>query len=242
MTTPNSNTPYAIITDALRDCGRLLEGQNPSSEKLAEGMRRLTDLINFKQTKGLKLWLEQDTAVPLVAGQSLYTFAPGGNVNMTKPLRVLQGYYLFTASNTRRPIYPMSWNDYLTLGQAGNLAANQGTISQYFVNKQATQLEVTFWLCPDTAEAANGQAHLLLQTQVAGPISLVETMAFPIEWRMALHWGLADDWSTGQPEIIMTRCSQKAEMYWAMLEDWDVEDASTSMQPDSRMAAPRRFV
>lgn len=242
MTTPADNTPYGIIGDSLRDCGRLLEGQVVSSEKFAEGMRRLRDLINLWLTTGLKLWTWSDTAVPLVAGQAVYSFAPGGDVDMTKPLRVLQGYYLYTATNVRRPIYVMAWNDYLNLGQAGTLTSNRGPISQYFVNKKQSQLDVTFWLCPDSTEAANGQAHVLLQTQIANPISLTETMNFPQEWRMALRWGLADDWSTGQPKEIMDRCAQKAAMYKEILEAWDVEDAPTVMQADPRMAGDRSFV
>ena len=242
MTTPSDNSAYGIITDAARDAQKIQLNQNLNAELLAEGMRRLRDLILYFQTKGLKLWLQEDTAVPLTAGTATYTFAPAGSVVMTRPFRALQGYYLYTATNTRRPIYPMSWQEYLTLGQAGTLTSNRGVISQYLVDKQATQLSVTFWLCPDTTEAANGQAHLLLQTQAAGPIELDETLEFPNEWRLALRWALADDWSTGQPQAIVERCQQKSEMYRIALEDWDVEDASTSIQPDMRGQGSRSFV
>lgn len=235
MTMPSDNTPYAIIYDAMLDAGKLEEGGVPTPEALAKNMRRLRDLINTWQTQGLKLWVNVDTAVPLVAGTPTYSFAPTGDVDMTKPLRVLQGYYLFTTTNVRRQLTVLSWNDYLTLGQAGNLTGNQGPINSYFVNKQQSSLDVTFWLCPDTTEAANGQAHVLLQCQVTNPVNLTETMNFPVEWRMALHWGLSDDISTGQPESVIQRCAQKAQMYRTMLEDWDVEDAPTQFQPDSRM-------
>jgi len=234
MTTPTDNTPFGVIHDAYRDAKLLQLGDDLSGEQLAEGMRRLRDLINLWQTQGLKLFLLSDTPVTLTAGQAQYSFKPSGDVNMTKPLRVLQGYYLYTATNVRRPIYPMAWEDYLTLGQAGTLAANRGVISQYFVDKQATQLLVTFWLCPDATEAANGTAHVLLQTQVTNPVELDETLAFPPEWRMALRWGLADDICTGQPQAIIDRCAARATSFRQALEDWDVEDAPTRFQPDSR--------
>lgn len=237
MTTPASNTPYPIITDAMQDAGLLQDGEVPTPEQLAKYMRRLRDVINLWQTQGLKLWLLSDTAVTLVAGQATYSFKPSGDVNMTKPLRVIQGYYLFTSSNVRRPIWPLSWQEYLTLGQAGTLTSNWGAISQYFVNKLATELTVTFWLCPDTNEAANGTAHVLLQTQVTNPVNLTETVQFPEEWRMALHWGLADDICTGQPQAIMDRCAQRATTYRTALEDWDVEDTTTTFQVDSRNSA-----
>lgn len=234
MTTPSLNQPYAIITDAMLDAGLLQEGDTPSSEQLARNIGRLRDLINTCQTDGLKLFVNQDITVSLVAGQATYTFLPSGSVDMTKPLRVFQGYYLYTASQVRRPFTVLSWNDYLTLGQAGTLTANRGAINSYFVDKKPDRLSVTFWLCPDDTEADNGAAHLLMQVQIANPISLTETMEFPEEWRMYLRWGLADDICTGQPASIVQRCAMKAEYYRNKLEAWDVEDAPTSFQPDPR--------
>ena len=46
--------------------------------------------------------------------------------------------------------------------------------------------------------------------------------------------GLADELATGQPQPIMQRCEAKANQYRQALEDWDVEDASTSFAPDQR--------
>ena len=241
MTTPSINTPYSIIADALVDCGLLQEGQDPGGEQYASGMRRLRDLVNASQVSGLKLWVNQDITVPLTAGTAAYTFAPAGSVVMTKPLRVLMGYYLYTATNTRRPLTPMSWQEYLTLGQAGTLTANRGTVTQYFVDKQATQLSVTFWKCPDTSEAANGAIHLLMQVQITNPTELDETMNFSEEWRMYLRWALADDWCTGQPQAIMDRCAARAETYRMALEAGDVEDADTRFQADARGYASNSF-
>ena len=231
MTTPAINTPYGIITDAMRDAGLLQIGDTPGTEHLVENMRRLRDLINTAQIDGIKLWLLSDTAVPLMAGTGTYTFSPGGSVNMTKPLRVDDGYYLYS-TGVRRPIYAISWEEYIRLGQANQ----EGTITQYFVDKQATTMRVIFWNVPDATEAAGGEAHVLLRTQVTNPSTLTETMAFPEEWRMYLRWGLADDICTGQPETIMMRCAQKAFMYKTALENWDVEDASVKFAPDSRQS------
>lgn len=242
MTTPAINTPYGIIRDAYQDAALIAdEGQDLTPEQLAKGLRRLRDLILSLQTRGIKLWLNVDTAVPLTAGQAVYTFLPGGNVDMTRPLRAIQGYYLYTSTNVRRQLSVLSWSDYLKLGMAGTLSANQGTVSQYFVNKKATSMEVTFWLCPNTTEAANGVAHVLLQTQATVPAALDETINFPEEWRSALRWGLAADLATGQPQTVINRCEQKAALFAQQLEDWDVEDTSTSFAPDARFYSPSSF-
>lgn len=229
MTTPALNTPFSIISDAYLDAKLIQEGQRVNSDQLVDGMRRLTDMINFWMTRGLKLWLNVDTAVTLVEDQALYEFKPSGDVDMTKPLRVLQGYWL-SPQNLRTPLTVMAWEEYLRLSQ---VTGNSGALNSYFVDKQATSLNVFFWLTPD-ATAALGTAHVLLQTQVTTPINVTETMDFPVEWRMALRWGLADELAGGQPPAIEQRCKERAKFYRESLEDWDVEDAPTRFTPDSR--------
>lgn len=234
MTTPAINTPYGVICDAYLDAGLTQLGQEVGSEQLANGMRRLRDLVNYFGTQGLKLWVNEDITVPVVDGQAAYTFMPGGSVDMTKPLRVMEGYYLYTATGVRRPLSVMSLRDYWTLGQAGTLAANRGIITQYLVEKLQSQLKVTFWQCPNDEEEDNGAVHLLMQTQLTNSTMLNETMNFPQEWRMALRWGLANELSTGQPQAVIDRCEKWATFYRTALEDWDVEDAPTSFAPDNR--------
>lgn len=228
MTTPADNTPSAIIEDAMTDAGLLQEGQAPNSEQLAKYSRKLRDLIKVEQTQGIKLWLNVDTSVTLVAGQDTYTFSPTGNIVMVKPMRVIDAYYSDSTSN-RRPIFPISRQEYDLLSQV----TQTGQVTQYFVDKQQSALVVKLWLVPD-ATAATGTVHMVLQVQVTSFTNLTDTMNFPDEWRMFLHWGLADEICTGQPVSIMERCAQKAAMYRTMLEDWDVEDASTRVAPDTR--------
>ena len=230
MTTPADNTPISIIQDAYFDAGLLSEGTLVNGEQIANGLRRLTDLVNLMQTSGLKLWLNTDIPITLVAGTGTYTLGAAGTVVMAKPLRVIDAWFADTAG-ARRPLTPLAWADYVRLGQL----TTQGAINSYFVDKQATLLSVLFWPVPD-ATAALGAAHLLVQSQVTNPISVTETMNFPVEWRIALRWGLADELATGQPQAIMDRCQARAAMYKTALEEWDVEDAPTRFTPDSRMS------
>jgi len=228
MTAPTDNIPITIIQDAYFDAGLLSEGDSINGEQLVSGMRRLTDLINLWQTQGIKLWLNVDTVIVLLAGTGTYTLGPAGSVVMVKPTRILDAYYL-SSDSIRSPLVSLAWADYIQLGQV----TQTGQLNSYFVDKQATQLSVTFWPIPDAA-AALGTAHLLLQTQVTNFISVTETMNFPVEWRIALRWGLADELATGQPQAIMDRCQQRAETYRTLLENWDVEDAPVRFTPDQR--------
>lgn len=230
MTSPaNANDCYSVIRLGRIEAGLLQRGDEPSSETYAEDMLKLTGMINMWQTQGLKLWLQSDLSVPLVAGQATYTLGVGGSVSMVKPTRVVEGYYL-DSSNNRRPLTSMSLDEYTRLSNV----VNQGALNSYFVQKNQTQLAVSFWLTPDT-QAATGTAHLIIQQQVTNFIALNETMNFPPEWFLALYWGHADNVSGGQPQAIMDRCMSNALRYRTMLEDWDVEDTSTNFVPDQRM-------
>lgn len=227
MTTAASfPTPDRLIRYAMLDAGLLQQGDEPNSDQYAEYTNRLNDLINLLGTQGLKLWTYIDQSITLVSGTQSYTLGPSGSILTVKPLRAIQGYYL-DSSSVRRPIYPLSWDEWLRLSNV----TQTGPISQYFVDKQVANLVVYFWLTPD-ATAALGTAHLLVPRQITNFTGLTDTMNFPQEWFMGLRWLLADDICTGQPPAIMARCAERAQAYRVALEDWDVEDASTQIQPN----------
>lgn len=227
----NFNTPDRIIRMAMKDAGFLQEGEDPTNEEFADNLNRLNDIINFEQTQGLKLWLQYDLEIPLVAGQAMYSLGPGGDVDMTKPTRILDnGYYLDT-SGFRRNLILMSRDEYMRRSNP----YSQGAISSYFPDKQQNSLDVTMWLVPDS-QAATGTVHVLIQQQVQNLVSLNDEMNFPQEWFMWLRWALASDICTGQPQAVVDRCTAFAEGYRMALEAWDVEDAATIFTPDQRAA------
>lgn len=215
-----SNTVLGIIGDAMVDAGLLDEGEEPSSEQLASNMRRLCDIINVCQIEGIKLFLQEEITVNLVDGTNSYTITAPTVTPPAKHLRVLQGRIEDTDGNTR-PVNPISWQEWNQLQQV-----SEGTVVSYFVDKQVSNLVVKVWNTPDAAEAENSLI-LLIHRQVLNPINLTENIAFPQEWRIYLRWALADDISTGQPQAIMDRCSERAQYYKELLEGWDVEDTPT---------------
>jgi len=232
------NTPARIITYAMRNAGKLGQDSEPTPSQYAEYLNRLNDVINFEQTQGLKLWVNSGiTLLPagsgagsLVVGQGRYRLSPtGGDVTMTKPLRIIWADYIDPDGN-RRPIEPqMSQREYDSLSTPNQA----GTITGYRVDKGATFLDVYLWMPPD-ATAALGSVLLVIQRQIVNPISLTEAIEFPQEWFIFLHWALAAEIATGQPQAIIDRCDLRTKAYREALEGWDVEDASTRFVPDSR--------
>lgn len=211
------------------NAGLLAAGEEPTPEQYVKALNRLNDLVNYFQTKGIKLWLNSLQTIQLTAGVASYTFP-------VPVKRMLEAYYFDNSvPSISRPLNILSWNTYETLGNPGQL----GPVNSIFVNKQIIPT-VTLWLVPD-AQAATGTVRALVQTAVKNVVSLTDDMAFPNEWYMALHWGLAAEICTGQPEQIVQRCEKKAEAYRIALEDWDVEDASVTFSPDMRQRRPSGF-
>jgi hypothetical protein len=241
MTSPALNTPYAVICDAYANAGYIEQGQDVDSEQLAFGMRRLNNLVNLRQAEGLRLWLQSDIYVgaesgalaPLVQGTNLYTLGSAGNVVMTRPTRIIEGYYR-DSNFIDRPLLQISRNewDILSLKKAG-VTAQQGTINQFFVDKQVSTMNLYLWLAPD-AIAVQGSVHIIVQQQQPNVVGLTDTMQFGPEWFLYLGWALGHELSQGQPIAVQTKCAAHAEQYKEIIDGWDVEDASTLFQPDSR--------
>jgi len=226
-TSASFNTCERIIRMAGEDAGLIEEGEVPTSEQYAKWMQKLQDLVNLYQTQGLKLFLLVDTSITLTAGTSSYSLGPSGSTVMNRPYKVEEAYFLDSSSKAT-PIEVIAWKDYLQLSDK----TTQGSVIQVAVDKQVTNMVVNTWQVPD-ATAATGTLHLLLRTSLTGYASLTDTTLFPVEWFIALRWGLADEICTGQSQAIMDRCMTRAMMFKRALEDWDVEDTSVFFTPSA---------
>lgn len=236
MTSPvYFNTAARLIEYAMRDAGLLARNQRPKSSDYAEYLNRLNDLVNAWQVEGIKLFLWEDISITPIASTAVYTIGLTGGTVMDKPLRVITGYFV-DANDVSRPLDPISWTDWVGLGNK----TETGATCKFFADKQATLLRLTVWPVPDTS-TATGTFHFILQKQVPNFVSITDTSAFPLEWAMALRWGLADEICTGQPQSIVSRCAQKAAAYKSKLEDWDTEDVSIRFTPNPISAGWRSF-
>lgn len=229
MATAITATASRIINKAYFNAGLLQEGQTANSAQQSDGIDRLNDVINFAQTQGLKLHLLQDVAMGVQSGKGLYTIKPAGDIDMVKPVQVIDAYYS-DANNIQRPLIPMSRNEWVRLSQP----SVQGQINSYFVDKQYNQFNVHLWQVPDT-NAATGDVHLILRVQATNITAITDSIVFPPEWYVYLQWALASELATGQPQDIISRCDQKAMFYKDALEGFDVEDTTVQFQVDSRM-------
>ena len=236
MTTQNPAIDSAgtIIQAAFEDAGLCSIGQTVSSAQQSRGLYRLQTLINWNATQGLKVWLQEDQPIPLTAGKGTYVIGPGGDVPIARPLQCLQGYYL-TSQGVQQPLTVLSRSDYAMLSQVNN----QGAISSYFADRQATAMNVNLWNVPDST-AATGTVHLILRISCPNPSSSLDTITFPPEWSIYLRAALAHNVSAGVSKELRDDLAQQAKGFRDALEGFDVEDAPTQFQPDSRTGYGRR--
>ena len=232
MTLPITiGTAVAVIKQAYQNAGLIpMEAAEPSSEQYANGMNRLNMMIQFWQTQGLKLWTNVDYPLGLTQGVNFYSFGLVGTVSVTRPLRVPFAYFT-DSTGIRRPLEMISRQEWSTLSQVNQ----QGAPNSIFVDKQQTTLNVYVWLTPD-AVTATGTLDLVLQSQIVYAAGLLDTLNFPVEWALALVWGLSEQLAIGQPPTIVQTCNMNATLYRTALENWDVEDASTFFTMDHRGA------
>jgi hypothetical protein len=225
------NTVASITQGALFEAKKLEEGQEPNSEQLARCVNKLNRIANHLQVKGQRLWTQTDYAITLVAGQSLYPLTG----LYGKPLRIPKdlSYMLYTAANpypTKVPVISLSQQEWVLLSQSGA----QGLVSQIYVDKQLTALNVNTYLIPDTATAANYVLHVVYQAMMTPAMQITDQTAFPIEWGQTLVWLLAQQECMGQPQAVISRIDAMAKMYEDDMDGWDVEDAQTFFTPDTR--------
>lgn len=247
MTTPTTdNTAYSIICEAAWDACLVPHGEDPDSELIAKWLRRLNQMVMEMTTAedGPKLWLLNNLPVTLTAGLGLYQFGPNlspgpGITVMPVPKYLYHQYYQYSAANgsTRRPVFRIALTEYDDLSVTTQL----GPITQIFVQPLQNQFNISTWLTPDANEAL-GTLQLWFRQQVTGFVEITDSMNFPVEWALALHWGLAWEICNGQPPAVIKFCMDKAAYYKQKLIDWDQEhETSIKLQPDQRLLQPSRF-
>lgn len=228
----NANT---VIEWAMRDAGLIDFEEYPESEDYRQYLGRLNALINFEQTQGLKLWLQENITFTPILNQQQYLWGPAGDIVSARPTRVIEGFFTFPTSltagiQTRYPLYQLSRQEFNQLG----VLNVPGITNSFFIDKQQVNLIVWLWLDPD-AFTSTASVTFVTQTQINQVISITDQMNFPIEWFQFLHWALACEIDQGQPMAVQAKNEGMRDYYRAALESFDVEDTSTYIQADPRM-------
>jgi hypothetical protein len=98
-------------------------------------------------------------------------------------------------------------------------------------------------LTPDANAAANLELHLVAQMPINDLTLADQIPDFPNEWMNTLVWNLADQLSLeyGVPMNTRQEITNRSTAYRQLLNDWDVEAASTFFAPDFRSSSNNSY-
>ena len=81
-----------IINAALRKIGVLASGASASTQQSTDALQALNLMAQSWRPKGLKVWARGNATLTLTADTTSYTIGPGGDVDMGRPIRILDAY------------------------------------------------------------------------------------------------------------------------------------------------------
>lgn len=160
-----------LLSSAMRRAGALASGETASADEINDALLVLNDILENLSTERLSVWAAADLSFTLVPGQSQYTMGPAGNVNVPRPIAVLEGYT--TVDGVSFPVTPIDQTKYNLIA----LKTQPGTIVERMLYVPEYPLGVlTLWPVPDRAVQLTLSAasplelqNVTLSTALAGP-------------------------------------------------------------------------
>lgn len=253
MATPSSGTASFTVTrdemveSSYRKLRVLKEGDVPNANQIKYANTTLNMLLKSMQSNGLQLWTYQLLAIPMVVGQEVYTIGPvGANITTTRPLRLFDGSFIRNTQNNLTfdtPLRVISRQEYL---QYGNKNTQSIPNSIYYDSK----IDVA----GGTTSPSTGYGNLYVYATMAQGVSYTvygnfqrpiydisaadQEFDLPQEWFRPLSFMLAADLSYEVPNVppqVAADVRGMAKMLHDEVQDWSVETASMTLQPDSQM-------
>lgn len=114
-------TALDMIQDAHEALGTYAPGETITAADAARSLKVLNDMIDSWSNEALSTFAILEQSAPLVVGQLTYTIGVGGNFNMARPIRILNGpgaAYLKDTNNNRYPVRVVprdQWNTIINL-------------------------------------------------------------------------------------------------------------------------------
>ena len=112
------STVLDLITRAYQVLGIYDPGEPLNSDDATLGLNVCNDMLDSWSNESLTCYEILEQSAPLVPGQQSYTIGPGGNFNMTRPIRIIEGPGSAYVQDTNGNNYQMEvvsrkkWNMY----------------------------------------------------------------------------------------------------------------------------------
>ena len=174
-----------IIKGALRSINAIATGEPPTSAEISEGSEALNYMIKAWQAEGIGLWLLDTFTLTLVTDQQSYTMGSGGDVDIARPLEVVETRFHYTTGGNEIPMIKWSRQEYFD----EPLKSSTGVPTQYYYDPQLGLGVLYIWPTWDTSPPGSIKGTVLSTIEDFDAAS--NTSDFPPEWFESLKFNLA---------------------------------------------------
>jgi hypothetical protein len=183
-------TALDMIQDAAERLGVYAPGETISAADSARFLKVLNDMIDSWSTETLTTFAVLEQSAQLVVGQTAYTIGTGGNFNMTRPIRILDGpgaAFLVDVNGNRYPIDVVpqdKWNQLWNITQI-----NSNLPSTIFYDPQFPLGIINVW--PNYAGGLGVVLHWNSYLQLSEFLGLTSAVSLPPGYVKAIQDNLA---------------------------------------------------
>jgi len=180
-------TAQSLIQTAMELLGVYASGEVLSDADAERGLQVLNAMLDSWSNESLFCYAIQETSFPLVVGQAQYTLGPGGQINATRPLRLIEGPGAAYIQDTNLNNYPVAviprdkWN---MIGLRTNTSNIPDTL---FYDPQFPLGIINIFPVPLITYTVFFDAYL----QISDFASLVTVMSLPRGYEAAIYNNLA---------------------------------------------------
>lgn len=177
-------TAGELIDSALSKIGVLNAGETADAEDAAVGLTNLNTLVDAWENEGMYAYTTTDTTFTLPAATVSRTIGPSMQINMTRPVRILEGSFT-RADGKDYPLRPITEAEYNSIGYKSDYASTAPDVC--FYDGGVPTGNVYFW--PPTVGSV--EVHLITPEAGGSATSLTTNFVFPPGYRLAIEANLA---------------------------------------------------
>jgi len=184
-----SATSYDIINDALGLLGVYQPGDTLSDADAQRGLTTLDDMMDAWSNESLSCYAILEQSTVLVPGKQSYTIGPGGDINTTRPLRLITGpgaaYVQDSNGNNygMEVVTKMQWN---MIGNRSNIVTSNFPDTLYYDPQWPLGI-LNFNPWPSAAYTAFWDSYL----QLGDYAELTSSINLPPGYALAMKTNLA---------------------------------------------------
>lgn len=179
-------TAQQLIDKTLRLLGIVATGETPATAERDDALIILNEMIETWNTERLTIFVvERNASLTLTANQASHTIGSGGQLAVTRPLKIENAGYKAAGSDIEDPLKILTLEEWQLISD--KTQTGKPSCLYYEPDYATARGDVFLW--PIQNEA--GTLVLYLWQQLSSALTLATTLAYPPGYERALRYNLA---------------------------------------------------